>query len=134
MNIRERLSVIWQKCRPIVVALASGFYTEIYLPMCERPGIYLLTGTRGSRYVGSSVVSMRRRWREHESALRRNVHHNTPFQDAYNSGEGFVGVLLEPLPADCPMWFVEERERFWIAAYGDSVLNIPNSAHRATRH
>jgi hypothetical protein len=39
------------------------------------------------------------------------VHHSTPLPEAYNSGEGFIGWLLERLPTDCPLWLVEERER-----------------------
>jgi hypothetical protein len=54
-------------------------------------------------------------------------------QEAYNSGEGFAGILLEPLPVGCPLWLVEELERHWIAVYGDAVLNIPNSTHRGGR-
>jgi hypothetical protein len=61
MRIRERLSALWQKCRPVVAALFKAFYTEIYLPYCDRPGIYLLTGSGGSRYVGSATKSMRGR-------------------------------------------------------------------------
>lgn len=76
------------------------------------------------------MASVRRRWREHASGLRRNVHHNTPMQEAYNRGERFTGLLLERLPAGCPLRLVEERERHWIAVYGDSELNIQNSTHR----
>jgi hypothetical protein len=76
---------------------------------------------------------VRRRWREHESGLRRNVHHNTPLLDTYNRGERFTGFLLEPLLGGCPLSVVEEREEYWIAVYGNSVLNIPNSTHREKR-
>lgn len=130
MRIHERLSHFWQKCRPIITAVAGALYTQYYLPYCDQPGIYLLSGDRGSRYVGSATRSVRRRWYEHVSTLRRSVHHNTPMQEAWDSGEGFTGLLLEPLPVDCPLWLVEERERHWIAVYGDSVLNIANSTHR----
>jgi hypothetical protein len=31
-----------------------------------------------------------KRWRKDISDLRRNAHHNTPLQNAVNSGEGFL--------------------------------------------
>jgi hypothetical protein len=49
---------------------------------------------------------------------------------ACNSGEGFAGILLEPLLSGCPLSFVEECEEYWIAVYSDGVLNVPNSTRR----
>ena len=127
------IKLVLVKSLSIVAAVADALYTHYCLSQFDPPGIYLLAGHRGSIYVGSATWSVRRRWREHWSALRRNAHHNTPMQDAWNSGERFVGLLLEPLLIECPLRLVEERERHWIAVYGDEVLNILNSTHRGAR-
>jgi hypothetical protein len=112
------------KSLPIIAAVAEMWYLNSRSEYLDRPGIYLLFGNRGSRYVGSATRAVRRRWREHASRLRRNTHHNTPMQVAWDSGERFTGLLLEPLPAGCPLSFVKQRERHWIAMYGDALVNI----------
>lgn len=53
--------------------------TEVGL---NQSGIYAITSPSGKRYIGSAV-NIRRRWREHRSALIRGIHHCKPLQRAY---------------------------------------------------
>jgi hypothetical protein len=67
---------------------------------------------------------MMRRWRKHVSDLRRNAHHNTPLQNAVDSGEYFVIILLEYVPRDSSPWFFDERERHWMEWAGEAAVNV----------
>ena len=61
-------------------------------------GIYQITNTvNGKRYIGSAI-DLSRRWLEHRSQLRRQVHHNPHLQAAWNKYTEAVftfQVLLE---------------------------------------
>ena|SRR6266540_2932076 len=96
----------------------------IYKILLSRPGIYGLYGDRGTRYVGSSS-SLLRRYTQHQRSLQRNQHKNTILQAAYNGGEQFTLIPIEQFAENTPLWFIAERERYWIIN-ADGV-NTPNN-------
>lgn len=128
-RLRDMLGAFWQKAKPVLGELFKLYYFKAYLPQIDKPGIYVFMGD-SYVYVGSSVTSVKRRLQKHLSDLRRNTHHNTPLQERWDSGEGFICVMIEALPEGCPLSLVEQRENFWIALYGERAVNIPNSTHR----
>ncbi len=85
---------------------------------------YLAIGNQGTRYVGQTRTTILRRWREHIGSLRRNVHHNTPLQEAYNQGERFVIIPLEAITRDSPRQFFDQREQYWINWAGATAVNL----------
>ncbi|HEU5103479.1 MAG TPA: GIY-YIG nuclease family protein [Roseiflexaceae bacterium] len=86
--------------------------------------MYLAVGNRGTRYVGQTRTTMMKRWRKHISDLRRNAHHNTPLQNAVNSGEGFFIIPLEYIPRDSGQGLFDERERHWMKWAGSAIVNV----------
>lgn len=75
-------------------------------------GIYKITCTGNNKvYVGQSVA-IKRRWREHQKALKNGSHYNKYLQRAYDKyGEqSFVYEILE----QCPSSKLNEREAFYI--------------------
>lgn len=83
------------------------------------PGVYKITNTKtGIIYIGSSNV-MQRRWHEHKSSLRRNIHGNDYLQNAWNKhGEdAFSFEVIEMCTEDSLL----EREMYWCDA-----LNVYN--------
>jgi hypothetical protein len=131
-RVRDMLGAVWQKAKPVLGGLFKVYYFGFYLPQIDVPGIYVFYGD-SYVYVGSSVSSVKRRLGKHLSDLRRDTHHNTPLQERWDQGEGFICVMVEALPEDCPLSLVEQRENFWIALYGVRAVNIPNSTHRRKR-
>ena len=110
-----------------VGAVAYGalrFISAAYVASLNVPGIYLAVGDRGTRYVGQTRTTVMKRWRKHVSDLRRNAHHNTPLQNAVNSGEGFFIIPLEYIPRDSPSWFFDQRERHWMKWAGEAAVNV----------
>lgn len=78
-------------------------------------GIYKITCTSNNKvYIGQSV-SIKRRWRDHLMALRKNGHYNPKLQRAYNKyGENsFTFEILEL----CPKEKLNEREKFYIQLF-----------------
>lgn len=76
----------------------------------QQVGIYGIVGA--SRiYIGSST-NLRKRYVNHVSQLRRNVHHNSHLQNAWNKyGEdAFEFVVLE----ECAIEQLIEREQHWL--------------------
>lgn len=76
-------------------------------------GVYsVLNKDTGKRYVGSSRVSIERRWNVHKCKLRKNTHHSKRLQNSWNShgADSFLfQVLEECLPSEC-----QAREQYWI--------------------
>ena len=79
----------------------------------------------GKSYVGSAVV-LTRRWKYHKNRLRRNEHHSSYFQNAWNlhGEDAFEWVVLENLDARCQnmtkdetLSVIEERENYWVEHY-----------------
>lgn len=78
-------------------------------------GVYLITNTaNGKRYVGSSCEA-KQRWINHQSALRKGVHHNIHLQRAYakHGDAAFAFSILEYVEDDA---FLFEREQYWLNA------------------
>src|SRR5262249_24801096 len=126
-KMMRHLSAIISSVARRVAAIAGRAFQFIgaaYVASLNAPGIYLAVGSRGTRYVGQTRTTMMKRWRKHVSDLRRNVYHNTPLQDAVNSGEYFVVLPLEYLPRDSAPSFIDERERHWIAWAGSPAVNV----------
>jgi group I intron endonuclease len=75
-------------------------------------GIYSIVNTvNGNRYVGS-VVNIQKRWVHHQHKLRKNKHHNTHLQRAWNKyGEDvFCFEVLEYAPKSSLL----EREQLYL--------------------
>jgi Uri superfamily endonuclease len=117
-------------CGTFIRIIARVAY-DVYFKPSNAPGIYGLFGNRGTIYIGSSMTSVHQRLQKHASELRRNTHHNTPLQNAVNSGEQFSSIMLEHLPCNASARFVEQREQYWIECVGSRAVNIPNSVYRA---
>ena len=88
----------------------------------SRSGVYQITNTaNGKRYIGSSV-NVWARWKCHVSCLRKNSHHNSHMQRAWNvCGEGKF-VLLPLLLC----------ERYELARYEQSCINILKPEYNKT--
>lgn len=88
----------------------------------------------GKSYVGSAAV-LSRRWKYHKNRLRRNEHHSSYFQNAWNlyGEDAFEWVVLENLDEQCKsltkeetLSVIEERENFWVENYREreGVYNL----------
>jgi group I intron endonuclease len=88
----------------------------------------------GKSYVGSAVV-LSRRWKYHKNRLRRNEHHSSYFQNAWNlyGEEAFEWVVLENLDEQCKslskeetLAVIEQRENYWVEHYREreGVYNL----------
>lgn len=78
--------------------------------MLKSSGIYQIRNTvNGEVYVGSAT-SLRRRWYEHQSCLRRGVHHAVTLQRSWKKN-GEVAFVFEPLLACAKgmLLFYEQR-------------------------
>lgn len=81
-------------------------------------GIYAITNLndgRATAYVGSTVC-FKRRWRQHKSLLRHNIHPNSYLQAAWNKyGEhSFWFSILEVVDKHD---VIVEREQYWLNEY-----------------
>ncbi|RSD21080.1 GIY-YIG nuclease family protein [Mesobacillus subterraneus] len=77
--------------------------------------IYKITCTiNGKVYIGQTK-NIRKRWDEHKYHLRRNIHHSTHMQRAFNKHgeESFLHEVVET----CSKEQADEREKFWIVFY-----------------
>lgn len=91
----------------------------------KKSGIYaILQLSTGRHYIGSAK-SLSGRWGKHLSDLRKNRHHNSKLQNAWNKyGESdFRFDVIER----CEVDFLVEREQFFI----DSTLPYFNLLRRA---
>lgn len=88
----------------------------------------------GKSYVGSAVV-LSRRWKYHKNRLRRNEHHSSYFQNAWNlyGEKAFEWVILENLDEQCKsltkeetLSVIEARENYWVEHYREreGVYNL----------
>jgi len=80
-------------------------------------GIYCITCVaNGKRYVGQTMVSFRKRWREHKRTLNGNEHRNIHLQRSWNkySEHGFAFQILE---ACNTVEQCNEAEIFWIYTF-----------------
>jgi group I intron endonuclease len=92
--------------------------------------IYAIRHTEtGKCYVGSAVV-LSRRWKYHKNRLRRNQHHSSYFQNAWNlhGEDAFEWVVLENLDDKCEnlneedmLSLIAERENYWVEHYRDTT-------------
>lgn len=85
-----------------------------WLNMPKIFGIYSITNTiNGNRYIGSTCTSFIKRWTDHRSRLRRNVHYNPHLQHAWNyyGSDVFVFEILETIELQS---LVLEREQYWL--------------------
>jgi len=77
------------------------------------PGVYKITNTKTNKiYIGSSVRNVNKRWSDHLSQMRTQIHPNIHLQRAFNKcGEdSFKHEILELCnPKDCI-----EREQYWM--------------------
>ena len=76
-------------------------------------GVYCIRNKRnGKRYVGSSTVSVRGRWKSHRNGLRKNLHTARHLQHAWNKyGEQLFEFLVLEF---CDPETCLEREQFWM--------------------
>lgn len=84
-----------------------------------KPGIYSICHLASrSLYVGSASKTIRIRWNQHKSELRRNKHGNTHLQNAWNKyGEdAFEFFVIE----NCPLDILVKREQYWFDEYNGS--------------
>ena len=93
--------------------------------------IYLITGPKDKKYVGSSN-NLKQRWRQHKSLLKRNKHLCTPLQNSWNKyGEDkFIFSIIEETTQDLLL----EKEQYWLDHYksyektnGYNILKIAGS-------
>lgn len=73
--------------------------------LVDLPGVYAIVNTvTGKRYVGSTINTIRHRWRTHRNKLKANSHGNKYLQSAWNKygSTKFEFILLEQCPPeDC---------------------------------
>ena len=83
-------------------------------------GIYKITCLGNNKcYIGQSIA-IKRRWTEHQKALREGTHYNEYLQRAYNKygSDSFIYEVLE----QCPKNKLNEREQFYVSLF-DSFKN-----------
>lgn len=94
----------------------------------SQKGIYRIVDSRNGRvvYIGKTETTFDQRWRQHKEELIAGTHHCVGLQAYLNEELGGDLNLLsfeahEELPADPEL--IDNRERYWIAYFGDSVMN-----------
>lgn len=94
----------------------------------SQKGIYRIVDSRNGRvvYIGKTETTFDQRWRQHKDELAAGCHHCAGLQAYLNEELGGDLNLLsfephEELPADPEL--IDNRERYWIAYFGDSVMN-----------
>ena len=94
----------------------------------SQKGIYRIVDSRNGRvvYIGKTETTFDQRWRQHRDELATGCHHCTGLQAYLNEElDGDLSLLSfephEELPADSEL--IDNRERYWIAYFGDSVMN-----------
>lgn len=94
----------------------------------SQKGIYRIVDSRNGRvvYIGKTETTFDQRWRQHKDELAAGCHHCVGLQTYLNEELGGDLSLLsfephEELPADSEL--IDNRERYWIAYFGDSVMN-----------
>lgn len=88
----------------------------IFAIMNKKSGIYKIQSrVKPERCYVGSAVDMDKRWRQHESDLRRNKHHSTKMQRHCNKYK--IEDLLFEMLLSCPKEELIEKEQFFIDAY-----------------
>jgi methylase of polypeptide subunit release factors len=94
----------------------------------SQKGIYRIVDSRNGRvvYIGKTEITFDQRWRQHREELTAGCHHCAGLQAYLNNDLGGDINLLsfephEELPADSEL--IDNRERYWITYFGDSVMN-----------
>lgn len=78
--------------------------------MIQAAGVYVVLNTlTGKEYVGSAT-NLRRRWYEHQSALRRGVHHSAKLQRSWKK-HGAAAFTFKPLLVCAPEMSVFYEQR-----------------------
>jgi len=105
----------------------SDLHSESYIDI-KKSGIYTISFKNKSEkyYVGStkSTQGFAKRWRSHLSSLKRNIHHSTKLQRAFNKYklENIIFKIIELIEDDDCI----NKEQFWIDHF-DSFKNGYNS-------
>lgn len=77
------------------------------------PGVYRIRNqTNGKEYIGSTAISMSKRWERHRQLLARGEHDNAALQQDWNraSGQGFIFEVIEVV---ANRDYLRQRERYW---------------------
>ncbi len=79
----------------------------------NKSGIYQIVNlTNNKKYIGSAV-NLRKRWKSHRSALRKNKHVNNHLQSTFNKF-GFKNFVFEVLEFIDYSNNLIVREQYWI--------------------
>lgn len=84
------------------------------------PYIYKITNkVNGKVYIGKTMYSIQKRWKEHLKAAKRSNCEKRPLYDAINKygAENFKIEQIEQIE-ECSNDILNERERYWIEYYG----------------
>lgn len=85
------------------------------LSVLNQSGVYKIQHIQnGKLYIGSAV-NIRKRWKSHRSALRRNKHHNNHLASAMKKYG--VSAFAWEVVEFCPVTILTEREQFWLDYY-----------------
>ena len=94
----------------------------------SQKGIYRIIDSRNKRiiYIGKTETTFDQRWRQHREELISGCHHCAGLQTYFdNELKGDISLLSfeihEELPSDPRL--IDERERYWITYFGDSIMN-----------
>ena len=82
----------------------------------SKQGVYVLRNIETNKcYIGSTIMTFKKRMEHHLWNLRENKHKNQHLQNAWNKyGEGsFVFSILEL----CPVELLNQQEVYWISYY-----------------
>lgn len=88
-------------------------------------GVYKIT-IQNHVYIGSAAISFRKRWRQHQLDLIRDIHHSRFAQNAFNK----YGIATFEIMELCPRELCIEREQWWIDTLKPD-LNIQKIADSA---
>lgn len=95
-------------------------------------GVYqILNLINGKKYIGSAAVSFKNRWKTHRTDLKRNKHHSSKLQNAWNKyGESnFKFEILEYCePEDCikrEQWYFDKyKPEYNICKFAGSCFGV----------
>ena len=88
----------------------------------NKSGIYKLTFSNGSFYIGRSI-SIQSRFKDHLNTLKAHKHHNHKVQEAYDSYGSPELFILEECSSDVQ----NAREVYWIAQFNSTVDGLNTS-------
>lgn len=84
-------------------------YILLHMTIC---GIYQIKNTiNNKKYIGQSK-NIKKRWKEHQTLLKRNQHHNNHLQNAWNKyGENYFSFSIVE---QCIEKELNSKEQYWI--------------------